>query len=376
MVALTLFIVFTGAVFYAYAGYPLLLALFSRGRKPPASVPDLSDEALPTATLLIAAHDEEATIAEKIENSLRIDYPRPKLRIVVVSDGSTDRTDEIVRRYEQRGISLVRIDPRQGKSLARNRAVEAARGDILVMSDANATYGADALRKLLRHFADPSVGAVCGELRLLRERGSENLYWRYEKWIKRLEDRFHSIIGANGSIYAIRRSLYVPLPAEADDDFLEPLHAYLDGHKLRYEQEALSFERDIKAKNIRREFSAKRRTVLRGIQSLHCLSKTEAPFRDPALAFSLVSHKILKWLAPFFLVGAIVTSAILASHPFFLAVLAIQIFLYGCAIAGIATGRPVFHVPAFFVLTNAAAFAAVIAFLAGNRSITWEKKRS
>ena len=376
MVALTLFVVFTGAVFYVYVGYPLLLALFSRGKKPQALAPDLPDEELPTATILIAAHNEEASIAEKIENSLSIDYPPAKLRIVIVSDGSTDRTDEIVRRYEPRGIGLVRIDPRQGKSLARNRAVDATTGDILVMSDANAMYAPDALRKLLRHFADDSVGVVCGELRLVRERGGENLYWRYEKMIKRLENRFRSIIGANGSIYAIRRSRYVPLPAEADDDFLEPLCAYLDGYRVRYEQEALSYEKDIKAKNVRREFAAKSRTVLRGIQSLHHLSKIAAPFRDPSLAFCLISHKMLKWLAPFFLIGILVTSALLASKPIFLIVLAIQIFLYGCAIAGITTGRAAFHVPAFFVLTNAAAFTAVITFLAGNRSRVWEKKRS
>jgi cellulose synthase/poly-beta-1,6-N-acetylglucosamine synthase-like glycosyltransferase len=254
-------------------------------------------------------------------------------------------------------------------------AVEAASGDVLVMSDANAMYEPDAVRKLMRHFADPSVGAVCGELRLMRERGRENLYWRYEKWIKRLENRFHSIIGANGSIYAIRRSLYAPLPAEVDDDFLEPLQASLGGHGVRYEPEAVSVERDIESKNVVREFSAKRRTVLRGIQSLHYLSKTAAPFRRPALAFELVSHKILKWLVPFFLVGILAANVFLLDRPLFAAAFAAQLFLYGWAIAGIATGRRMFYIPAFFVLTNAAAFFGVIAFLAGRRSRTWRKQR-
>jgi cellulose synthase/poly-beta-1,6-N-acetylglucosamine synthase-like glycosyltransferase len=375
MIAPTLFIVFAGAVLYAYAIYPLVLALLSLGWKPPAPVADPSDEELPAVTLLIAALDEEAIIAEKIENSLRLDYPPGKLRVVVVSDGSTDRTDEIVRRYEPRGVALFRVEPREGKSLARNRAAEAATGDVLVMSDANAMYESEAIRKLARHFADPSVGAVCGELRLMRERGRENLYWRYEKWIKRLEDRFHSIIGANGSIYAIRRSLYVPLPAEVDDDFLEPLRAFLGGHAVRYEPEAVSVERDIESRNVTREFSAKRRTVLRGIQSLHYLSKVADPFQPPALAFELISHKIFKWLVPFFLVGILAANAFLLDRPVFVAAFAVQLFLYGWAIAGMATRRRIFYIPAFFVLTNAAAFFGVIAFLAGRRSRTWRKQR-
>jgi cellulose synthase/poly-beta-1,6-N-acetylglucosamine synthase-like glycosyltransferase len=376
MIAPILFIIFAGAVLYAYALYPLALALLSLGKKLPAPVADPADEALPAVTLLIAALDEEAIIAEKIENSLRLDYPRGKLRVVVVSDGSTDRTDEIVRRYEPRGVTLFRVEPREGKSLARNRAAGAATGDVLVMSDANAMYESDAIRKLTRHFVDPSIGAVCGELRLMRERGGENLYWRYEKWIKRLENRFHSIIGANGSIYAIRRSLYAPLPAEVDDDFLEPLQALLGGHGVRYEPEAVSIERDIESRNVVREFSAKRRTVLRGIQSLHYLSKVAGPFRRPRLAFELVSHKIFKWLVPFFLVGILAANALLLDRPLFVAAFAVQLFLYGWAIAGIATGRRIFYIPAFFVLTNAAAFSGVIAFLAGRRSRTWRKQRA
>jgi cellulose synthase/poly-beta-1,6-N-acetylglucosamine synthase-like glycosyltransferase len=376
MIAPILFIAFVGAALYAYAFYPLALVLLSLGKKPPAPATDPSDEALPAVTLLIAARDEEAIIAEKIENSLRLNYPPGKLRVVVVSDGSTDGTDEVVRGFEPRGVALFRLNPGRGKSIARNGAAEAATGDVLVMSDANAMYEPEAIRKLVRHFSDPSVGAVCGELRLMHERGDENLYWRYEKWITRLESRFHSIIGANGSIYAIRKSLYAPLPAEVDDDFVEPLHALLRGNAVRYEPEAVSIERGIESTNIVREFSAKRRTVQRGIQSLYYLSRTEAPFRRPALAFELVSHKIFKWLVPFFLIGILVTSVFLIDHPVFADAFAIQLLLYGCAIAGIATGKRFFYIPAFLVLTNAAAFAGVLSFLTGSRNRTWRKQRA
>jgi glycosyltransferase involved in cell wall biosynthesis len=376
MAALTLFIIFSATIAYAYAGYPLLLIALMRGRKEPPPPPDLPDDRLPTVALLIAAHDEEAALAEKLENSLRIDYPRSKLRIVVVSDGSTDRTDEIARRYAPKGVALIRVEPRGGKSIARNRAVAEETSEILVMSDANAMYEPSAVRKLVRHFVDPSVGVVCGELRLVREHGGENLYWRYEKWIKRLENRFHAIVSANGSIYAMRRSLYFPLPPQVDDDFVEPLNALCRGRAVRYEAEAVSVEPDIKPRNIAREYSAKRRTVLRGMQSLLYMCRVARPFRQPVVALELVSHKIFKWLVPFLLLGILVTTALLHRyHDIFLVLLAGQIFLYGCAIAGILTGRRIFYVPAFFVVANAGVFSAVIALLSGKQSKVWERHR-
>ncbi len=376
MAALTIFILFAAGIVYAYVGYPLLLTLLARGKADPAPPADPPEAPVPTVSLLIAAHNEEGTIAHKIENSLRLDYPRGKLRIVVVSDGSSDRTDEIARAYADRGVVLVRVEPRGGKSIARNRAVAQETNEILVLSDANAMYEPDAVRKLVRHFADPAVGVVCGELKLVRESGGENLYWRYEKWIKRLENRYRAIVSGNGSIYAMRRALYHELPPQVDDDFVEPLKALADGAVVRYEREAVSVEPDIKPDNIGLEYAAKRRTVLRGIQSFLYICRVSRPFKDRRVAFELVSHKILKWCVPFLLVGVFVTNVLLlGAHPIFWLGLVAQLTFYLCALVGIATGMRMFYVPSFFVAANAGMFAAVIALFLGKQSRVWEKSR-
>ena len=233
MKAYITFAFFLISFLYAYFGYPVLLAILSLFSQRKHESPDVPNH-YPEVTLLIAAYNEEDVIEEKVKNSLALGYPQDKLHIVVVSDGSTDRTDEIVKKYEDRGVELFRTE-RLGKTVARNRAVENAKGELIVLTDANAFFRQDALKKLVKHFQDPGVGVVCGALVLKRADGSENLYWRYEKLIKRLENKFHSIIGANGSIYAMRRELYDPLPPEVDDDFVEPLIVYMKGKKAVYE---------------------------------------------------------------------------------------------------------------------------------------------
>ncbi|MCU0639160.1 MAG: glycosyltransferase family 2 protein [Candidatus Krumholzibacteria bacterium] len=370
----TLFAILVFVVIYAYIGYPLLLYLASRlsaGKSRRA--PGYEEEDLPFVSLLIAARNEEKIIARKIENALELNYPHSRLEIVVVSDGSTDGTDEIVRGYASRGVSLLRVEGNGGKTIARNIAVERCRGKIIVFSDSNAMYDRDAVRKLVLHFSDPLVGVVCGALRLVGEDGGENHYWRYEKWIKTLEDRTHSIIGANGSIYAIRRELYRPLGAGIDDDFIEPVLCYMDGYELRYEPEALSVERDIPGSRLMDEFGAKKRVVMRGLQSLASISAILNPFRFPALAFELFSHKILKWMVPFILIAIFVDNLFLTGSRFFELTLAMQILFYSAAAAGIIFRTRSLHVPAFFVLTNLSVFAAVLSWFAGNRNVSWGK---
>ncbi|UCF06441.1 MAG: glycosyltransferase family 2 protein [bacterium] len=360
---------------YAYFGYAVLLTAIGRGRplrEPPA---DLAEDELPTVALLIAAYNEEAIIARKIRNALDLDYPAGKLSVVVVSDGSTDGTDSMVESYRDRGVTLLRVEGRQGKTVARNRAVANAEAEIVVMSDANGMYKPDALRKLARHFADEKVGAVCGNLTLTGEGGRENLYWQYEKWIKRFEDRTHSIIGANGSIYAIRRSLYEEIPPEVDDDFIEPLLAYRKGYALRYEDEAVSVEEDIAEHNVAAEFQAKKRVVLRGIQSLSYVSGLLNPFRYPMLSLELISHKIFKWLVPFCLIAIFVVNFFLPRHPFFVFTFIIQLAFYCSAFIGITSGCRELYVPAFLVLTNAAILMAVCEFFVGRRNRTWDRTR-
>lgn len=366
------FWILAALIIYTYFGYPLLLALASKGRRdsePPSR--SVTHGPLPKVALLIAARNEEDIIAKKIENSLALEYPRDLLDIVVVSDGSTDRTDEITGRYSGTGVRLLGIEGGRGKTIARNIAVSRTDADIIVFSDANAMYAADAIRKLVRHFEDPGVGAVCGNLKLLGKEGRENVYWKYEKWIKMLEDRTHSIIGANGSIYSIRRELYKPLPPEIDDDFIEPLLCYMDGFKLRYEPEAVSVEEDIPTENLRDEFRAKKRVVLRGMQSMARVLTLLNPLRFPFLSFALVSHKILKWGMPFIIMGLFLDNILLIHELFFELTFALQLLFVAAAALGFFYRVKLLRVPAFFIVTNLAVLSAVISFLTGHRNTAW-----
>ncbi|MBD3179257.1 MAG: glycosyltransferase [Candidatus Latescibacteria bacterium] len=362
-------------VLYAYFGYPLILALFSAAGRRKRYTGDETGETLPELTLLIAAYNEEDIIEEKILNSLELDYPADRLNLAVVSDGSTDGTDEITMKYADRGVQLIRVKGRRGKTVARNEAVERTGSEVIVFSDANAIYRKDALIKLARHFSDPEVGAVCGNLRLVEEGEDENLYWKYEKLIKRYEDRFHSIIGANGSIYAIRRDLYRPLPPEVDDDFIAPLMAYSEGYRLVLDLEAVSIERDISSSDMHVEFQAKRRVVLRGIQSLARVSHLLNPLRHPAISFELISHKILRWSIPFLLLAILLLNFFMPRSALYSIIFFLQIIFYSAAVTGILSGFGPFYVPAYFVSTNTAVFLAVVQYLMGRRSRTWEKKR-
>jgi len=368
-----LFILSILGILYAYVGYPLVLLIAGRGRTRP-DLPDVPGAPLPSVEMLVAAYNEEQVIGRKIENVLAADYPGP-LRVTVVSDGSTDGTDTTVRRFADDRVALLRIEGRGGKTIARNAAAEASTADILIMTDANAMFRPDAISRLVRWFGDPSTGIVCGQLRLIGPGGMENPYWRYEKWIKRLEDRFHSIIGANGSIYAIRRSLYRPLPLGIDDDFAESLLAHFDGYGVRYDHEAVSEEVDIPPTDLQCEFAAKRRVVQRGMQTMRHVLRHFDPIRDPRTAFQLFSHKIMKWSVPFLLVLALATNAFLAGRPFFAATLDLQALAYLAAALGIVFRWRPLRIPAFFVVTNAAVLAAVISSLGGTRATAWERRR-
>lgn len=362
-------------ILYAYFGYPLVLAIFSRSRGREGSQNDFAGKHLPGVDFLIAAYNEEEVIGEKIENSLALDYPVDRISIAVVSDGSTDRTDGIVRGYGARGVELIRVEGRAGKTVARNRAVARTGREILVFSDANSMFEKDALARLVSHFVNNDVGAVSGNLRLLGEEGNENLYWRYEKTIKRYEDRFHSIIGANGSIYAVRRDLYKPLPPEVDDDFIEPLNAYAEGYRVGLDLDAVSTERDISTGDMESEFRAKKRVVIRGMQSLAHVSGLLNPLQYPAMSFELISHKIFRWAVPFLLVAVLVLNALMPITALYTFLLIGQIAFYAAAVIGILFRLRPFYIPAYFVSTNVAVLVAVFEYLIGRRSTTWEQNR-
>ncbi|MCL4721192.1 MAG: glycosyltransferase family 2 protein, partial [Gammaproteobacteria bacterium] len=227
----------TGIILYVYAGYPALLWLFRAfGFSRPVAQAPIE----PVITLVISAFNEVGVIRDKLLNSVALDYPHDRLQILVVSDASSDGTDEVVLSFVDARVELLRMADRGGKTAGLNAAVRAARGEIIVFSDANAMYDAQALRRLARNFADPRVGAVTGESRYRIEAEdhsteAENQYWNYELWLKGLESSLGSLVGADGAIYAIRRELYTDLAASDLSDFVNPLQIVARGYRNVYE---------------------------------------------------------------------------------------------------------------------------------------------
>ena len=227
-----------GGLAWTHVGYPLAAAALTRVRSRAVA----KDEVTPTVTLIVPAHDEEDVIGSRVENLLELDYPEDRLQVVVASDGSTDRTDEIVSSYDHGRVRLLPCD-RAGKLPALNRAVRETESEVLAFGDANATWAPDALRKLVRSFADPDVAYVCGQVRFGRQDGTnkEGVYWRYEMWLRQSESALGSITGGNGAIYAVRRSDYVEWPFGHDLGF--PNLMVQHGRRAVYEPEALAYEK-------------------------------------------------------------------------------------------------------------------------------------
>ena len=244
----------------------------------------------PGVTLIVSAFNEAAVIAEKIRNSLALDYPREKIEIVVISDASDDGTDEVVGQFAAQGVRLLRMNDRGGKTLGLNAGVRAAKGEIVVFSDANAMYLPDAIRKMTRNFADPQVGAVVGESTYADAEGgaqkSESLYWKYETGIKRLETQIGSTVGGDGAIYAIRRSLYRDMRADALSDFVNPMQIVMAGYRCIYEPQAQSVEEA--AEGFDKEFRRKVRIVNRAWRATWTLPALLNPLRFGW--FSLAAH--------------------------------------------------------------------------------------
>ncbi|UZD66502.1 glycosyltransferase family 2 protein [Marinobacter sp. AN1] len=299
---------------YVYAGYPLALWLLTLGRD---KVTHRVAETRPSVALIISCYNEAAVIRDKVENALALDYPRDRLSILVVSDGSDDGTDDIVKQYAEPGVELIRQEGRLGKTMGLNLAMEQVDADVTVFSDANAMYAPDAIHKLVRNFADEHVGYVVGAaLYTDGDSGAsaknENLYWRYELAIKSMESRLHSVVGGDGAIYAIRSHLWQPLEQKDINDFVNPLQIIARGYRGVFEPEAKCFEET--AGNFDREVARKERIVNRSIRGLMRVKEVMNPRESGIFAWEVISHKLLRWLIPVFLMLGIGGSALLAAQ--------------------------------------------------------------
>ena len=368
------------AIAYTYAGYPLLLMLVSRFRAKPVQRRDFT----PAVSVIIAAYNEERDLAKKLENTLALDYPKSKLEIIVTSDCSTDRTDEIVRSFEPRGVRLHRQTERLGKTAAQNAAVEKATGEILLFSDATTHYRPDVLRLMSPSFADESVGCVTGNVIYAHDAGSSvshgtRSYWNYEFLLKKHESAITSLIGVCGCMYAVRKSAYVPLYHEACSDFLVATTMVRQGLRAVYEPEAVCVE-EPNAKGSK-ELAVRVRIITQTLADLWRNRDVLNPFRKGFYAVQLLSHKVMRYLVPLFLIALFITSAVLAFKNLFYATAFIaQVCFYLAAAASALMVRLGINsrwlaLPQYFVITNVACLIALIKLVRGERYVRWEPVR-
>lgn len=367
-------------IFYTYLGYPVLLrgiAFFISKRR------QIDDKHLPSVSMLIAAYNEEATIEEKLKNCLAIDYPQDKLEIIIGSDGSKDRTNEIVGKYASQQIHLVVSQERQGKAAVLNKLAQLAQGKIFVFSDANSMYRRDAIARLVPHFADDQVGGVCGRLVLLNkngqiEAGGERFYWDYENYLKYLEGKIKTVFGANGAIYAIRRELFKTLPRDkvVTDDLLIPLSIAQRGYDIVYEKEAQAYE--FAAPDLKSEFKRKVRIGAGNFHGMREILPLLSPLRG-FISFGLWSHKIIRWMVPFLLIVMFVSNLMLWEVPLFYNTLfTLQTLFYALAFVAWILGRFDIHVPLliypyYFVVVNLALLIGFFKFLTHTQKPAWSR---
>lgn len=336
----------------------------------------------PLVSVVIPAYNEAREIGATVENKLAQDYPVDKLEVLVVSDASEDGTDEIVKGFEARGVRLLRQEPRRGKAAGLNLAVRHAKGEVVVFSDANSLFAPDAVRRLAENFADPEVGYVTGHLDYAGGDGAASAgggaYMRFENVLRRLETRFGSIIGVNGGIDAMRRSLYSDIPDHLISDFLLPLGVLERGLRVVYDPSATSRERP--NVELGHEFRMRVRVALRGLQGLMHRRELLNPFRYPATAFGLWSHKALRYTNVLLLPLALAANMILArGSAFYRVLLFAQVAVYGLALLGLLEGLPrslrrVTALPTYYVVTSVAFAWAVVKLLRGQAMATWQPR--
>lgn len=380
-IIVTVFFLCLLLIFYVYAGYPILAACVGFFRPRPIRKATGQE---PFVTILIPAHNEESGIQETLENKLALDYPKERMEIVVVSDGSEDKTDEIVSSYADAGVTLLRQDPRGGKTKALNMAVPDIRGEIVVFSDANSLYSPNALKMLVRNFADPDVGYVTGKMIYTNSDGSTvgdgcSAYMKYENWLRRLETRVGSVVGVDGGIDAVRRSLYRPMSPDQLPDFILPLGVAEQGFRVVYEPEALLKEPALN--EIRDESRMRVRVTLRALWALYDMRHLLSVRKYGMFAVQLWSHKLLRYVCFVFLAGAYASNLLLWNlHWFYRAFFLLQTAFYlGGALSPVLerTGmriRPL-YLARYFLLLNFSSATGFMKFLLGHKLVLWTPRK-
>ncbi len=339
-----------GLIIYTVAIYYFILKVLKQNNY------EKNERYLPNISLIICAYNEEICVAAKLKNTFTLDYPLEKLQVILADDGSTDKTLEIANGFDF--VEILKLS-RGGKTSAQNEAVKIARNEILVFSDANNIYKKDALKKLVRNFADERVGVVCGELQYNNKKSEENSYWKYEVAIKKAESKNGWLLGANGSIYAVRKNAFVPLPEDSISDQLEPIKVYGNGLDVVYEPEAIAME-DAPNDVLKR----KRRIILRSLVTMKYVISLLNPFNKRSVFIPYVSHKLIRWFSPLLLFLCFFSSIYLAKDSnIFRMILILQVMF--CA-SGIFLSGVRYIIKVIF-----ASALAIIDWILGKRQTTW-----
>ncbi len=368
-------------ILYSYVGYPLLLALLSvlRGSRKQTTIQ------LPFITIIIAAYNEEEVIAGKIENTLAANYPFERMQIIVAAQGSTDATAVIAARFKD--VLVLQSAERTGKAVAVNEAVAKALHPVIMVTDANTLLAPQTIQQLVIKLNDEATGAVAGEKKVVDANGTaisgEGLYWRYESWLKKQETVFYTVVGAAGELFAFKKELFVPVPANAvTDDFFLSLSINMQGKKVAYAPDAISTE--AASLSLKDEWNRKLRIAAGGIQSLFLLRKALNPFLYPLLSFQFFSHRVLRWLfcGPAFIVLLLANIILVCTTQFvcYQFTLLLQLLFYLFALIGylLSTQKKsfvLFTAPFYIVFMHAAMMAGIVRYFTTGQSVLWEKAR-
>lgn len=381
MLLVWIFWLMVAAVLYTYVGYAALLWLFGKRRSTAGSSPEL-----PMVIHIIAAYNEEEEMAAKIRNTLNIDYPAGRIRHIIITDGSTDASVALAAQAE--GIMHLHQAQREGKVAALNRAVSlAGEGDVLVFSDANAMLNSGAILHMVQHYKDQRVGGVAGEKKVLAHKmvpgKAEGLYWQYESALKKLDARFHTVVGAAGELFSIRKALFEPIPEEVLlDDLYLSLMICKKGWIMQYEPRAVATEAP--SYSIEDEHLRRVRIGAGAYQSLSLFGGLLNVFIHGKLAFQFFSHRVMRWVvSPFALILIAIVNILLVlqtPNPLYLITLGLQILFYLLAIMGSMVARNkkgsnIFLLPYYFVFMNLGLLQGLYRYVTGNQSVRWEKSR-
>lgn len=375
-------------IVYTFVGYGFVLYLLVK-IKAVFKKPFIfrQNELLPTVTVLIAAYNEEDIIDEKVENTLNLNYPKDKIQLIFITDGSSDQTAAKIGRYT--GVTLLHDDVRAGKMAAIKRAIPYIKGEITVFTDANTFLNADAVKELVKHYQNPKVGAVAGEKRILVEEtadassAGEGFYWKYESKLKKWDYELYSNVGAAGELFSIRTALYQPVESDTIiDDHMIAMRIAEKGYIIAYEPEAYAME--TASADVKEELKRKIRIAAGGIQSVLRLKQAANPFHNPLFTFQYISHRVLRWtITPFLLILVFILNGIIAltSDSFFYqSLFAMQILFYGLSLVGLYFERKnirvkALFIPYYFCVMNYAVLAGIVRYYKKNQSAAWEKSK-